>query len=136
MSQKRIRQLFESRLSAWAVAEGYPVAYQNQDFTPPENGIYLRAYLLPAPTGSDTLAGDHRRYQGVFQISVVVPTGQGAGQAEDIVGELADLFPLYDRLTRDAFTVVITTPVSQGPEVPEASTFTLPASFSYRADTN
>lgn len=136
MSQKRIRQLIESRLSAWAVAEGYPVAYQNQDFTPPENGIYLRAYLLPAPTGSDTLAGDHRRYQGVFQVSVVVPTGEGAGQAEDIVGELADLFPLYDRLSLDVFTVVITTPVSQGPEIPEASTFTLPASFSYRADTN
>ena len=72
----------------------------------------------------------------MFQISVVVPTGEGPGQAEDIVGELADLFPLYDRLTKDDFTVVITSPVSQGPEVPEASTFTLPASFSYRADTN
>lgn len=136
MSHQRCRRLFESRLAAWAADKGYPVAYQNVPFTPQSGQLYLRAFLLPSDTGSDTLAGDHKRYQGLFQVSVVTPAGQGSGQAEDIIAELAGLFPIYDRLTLDDFSVVVMSPVEQGPEIPDDTEFTIPATFSYRADTN
>lgn len=135
MSHRTIRRLYEGRLAAWADSMGYPVAYQNSQFMPESGKLYLRAFLLPADTGSDDLAGEHRRFQGLFQVNVVTPAGEGSGEAETIVLQLADLFPVNMLLTDGDFSVQITTPVAQGPEIQGATEYTTPASFSYRADT-
>lgn len=138
MSHLIIRQLYEKRLRDWASARLKPlrIAYENVEFTPTEGETYLRAFAIPAGTDSNTLSGDHRAFTGVFQVSVVTPSGSGAGAAESIAEELAALYPVYLRLQRASFEVVTMTPVEPGPGIPDDSSYTVAASFQYRADTN
>lgn len=137
MSHKIIRSLLEGRLKAWATAHSpaLRIAYQNVSFTPAANETYLRAFTLPAGTDSNDLAGEHRLYTGVFQITIVTPVGGGPGAAETLADELAALYPLNDQLTKTSFTVRVMTPVEPGPEQQEDTAFALPVSFQYRADT-
>ncbi|MBV4552275.1 DUF4128 domain-containing protein [Pseudomonas sp. SWRI102] len=137
MSHKIIRALLESRLKAWASARTptMRIAYQNVPFAPNSGETYLRAFLLPAGTDSNDLAGAHRLYTGLFQITIVTPTGNGPAGAETIADEIAALYPLNDRLIRNGLTALIMTPVEPGPEQTEDTAFALPVSFQYRADT-
>ncbi|MNE33682.1 hypothetical protein D3C76_551320 [compost metagenome] len=138
MSHRTIRQIYEARLAAWAAARApvLCIAYQGVTFTPADGETYLKAYTLPAGTSSETLGGDHKAYTGLFQVSVVTPSGSGTGKAEGIVDELAALFPLNARYTKSGLTVMTLTPVEPGPGIPEGNTWTVAASFEYRADTN
>jgi hypothetical protein len=135
MSHRLCRELFESRLAGWAKTKGLRVAYQNVNFQPNSGETYLTATLLPALTDSLTLSGDHREYTGIFQVSVVTPAGKGAGAGEALADELSALYPLNDRLSKGAFVVQIITPVAVARAIPQDTTFTVPASFTYRADT-
>lgn len=137
MSNKRIRALYEGRLATWAAARGTPlrVSYQNQPFQPVTGTPYLRAILLPADTGSEDLQGVMRTYLGVFQVSVVAPINTGAGAAEGIADELAAVFTMNARLTASGFTVQQITPATQAAALQDASTYIVPVSFQYRADT-
>lgn len=137
MSHKIIRSMLEARLKAWAAARTpvLRIAYQNVPFTPNNGETYLRAFLMPAGTDSNDLAGAHRLYTGVFQVTIVTPTGNGPSGTETIADELAALYPLNDRLVRDGITALIMTPVEPGPELTEDTAFALPVSFQYRADT-
>lgn len=138
MSQDRIRYLFETRLSNWAAARNpvLTVAWQNHPFTPPA-GMYLRAFLLPATTGSNDLAGAHRRYSGVFQVSIVGLPSVGSGAAEAVANELEALFPLNLALSiaSPVFRVSTITPVTIAPAIQEGDRYVVPVSFRYRADT-
>lgn len=138
MSHKIIRSLFQARLAAWAAARtpALRVAYENVDFSPNTDELYLKAYNLPAGTDSETLTSDHKRYTGLFQVTIVGPSGKGSGAVEGVVGELAALFPLYLRLTGQDLTAIVLTPVDQGPGIPNDNTYSVAASFQYRADTN
>lgn len=136
MSHKIIRSLFETRLAEWATERGLRAAYQGVNFTPASDETYLSAFMLPAGTNTETLSGDHRVYTGVFQINVVTPVGNGTGDAEGLVDELADLFPAFLRLKRDDFEVMVLTPVEPGPPITGDTTLTVSASFQYRSDTN
>ncbi|MGN8346362.1 phage tail terminator-like protein [Pseudomonas sp. SMV71] len=138
MSHNIIAAAFESRLLAWAKARTKPlkVVVENEGYTPASGETYLRAFTLPAVTASNTLSGDHRLYQGVFQVNVVAPSGQYRTEASGIVDELAALFPLNLRIPRAGLVALVLTPVAPGPGIPEGSTFTVPASFQYRSDTN
>ena len=136
MSHRIIRSLLEARLAAWAKTKNLRVAYQNVSFDPGDAETYLTTATLPALTDSLTLAGDHREYTGIFQVSVVTPAGKGAGAGEALADELAVLYPLNDRLSKDSFTVQVITPVAMARAIPADSTFTVPTSFTYRADTN
>jgi len=138
MSHKTIRQIYETRLAAWAAAKSpvLRIAYQGVAFTQAPGETYLAAFLLPAGTYSATLGGDHKAYTGLFQINVVTPAGTGTGKAESIVDELAALFPLNDRYTKSGLTVMTLTPVEPGPDIEAGSNLNVSASFQYRADTN
>ena len=137
MSHRIIRSMLEARLKAWAAARTpvLRIAYQNVPFTPNNGETYMRAFLMPAGTDSNDLAGAHRLYTGVFQVTIVTPTGNGPSGAETIADELAALYPLNDRLVRDGITALIMTPVEPGPELTEDTAFALPVSFQYRSDT-
>jgi hypothetical protein len=136
MSHRIIRSLFEQRLAAWAAERNLRVAYQGVSFTPDDNETYLAAFMLPAGADSDTLSGDHRAYTGIFQINAVTPVGSGTGAAEGLVEDITELFPVYLRLRRDDFDVMVLTPVEPGPPIAGDTTLTVSASFQYRADTN
>lgn len=134
MSQKTIRKLIEQRLAAWAAAKPISVAWQNAPFTPPA-ATYLRAFLLPADTDSQDLAGAHRAYTGVFQVSIVAPAGQGSGAAETLAEEIDALFPCNLLLTSGAFAVQVISPCSIGQALQDENRYTIPVWFRYRADT-
>lgn len=138
MSHNIIAAAFESRLLAWAKVRTKPlkVVVENETYTPAAGETYLRAFTLPAVTASNTLSGDHRLYQGVFQVNIVAPSGKYRTEASGIVDELAALFPLNLRIPRGGLVVLVMTPVAPGPGIPDGSTFTVPASVQYRADTN
>jgi hypothetical protein len=136
MSHKLIRQIYEGRLAAWAAARApvLRIAYQGVPFTPTPGETYLQAFTLPAGTSSQALAGDHKAYIGLFQVSVVTPSGSGTGKAEGIVDELVALFPLFERYSRAGLTVVTMTPADPGPSIEIDNNLTVSASFQYRAD--
>lgn len=135
MSQKIIRSLYEARLATWAAARvpALTVAYENTPFTQPV-GAFLRAFVLPADTIAEDIAGVLRTYRGVFQVSVAAPINSGSGAALGIADELAALFVLNARLT-STITVQQITPTTIAPALQDATHYTVPVSFQYRADT-
>lgn len=137
MSQKTIRAILEGRLSTWAAARSpaLPVAWENVPYAPTQGATYLRAYVLPADTIDETLAGGHRAYRGVFQVSIVCPIGTGPGVAAGIADELNTQFPVNGRYTSGAITVQVITPASAAPALQDESTFIVPVSIGYRCDT-
>jgi hypothetical protein len=138
MSHNIIASIYEARLIAWAKALPVPlkVVVENEAYAPKDGETYLKAYTLPADTASNTLAGDHRLYTGVFQVSIVTPSGKYRGVAGALADQIAALFPLYERNTKGALTAVTMSPVDPGPGISEDATYTVPVSFLYRADTN
>ncbi|WP_236192767.1 phage tail terminator-like protein [Pseudomonas glycinae] len=138
MSHNTIASIYEAKLIAWAKALPTPlkVVVENEEYTPVDGATYLKAFTLPGDTASNTLAGDHKLFTGVFQISIVTPAGRYRGAAGALADQIAALFTLYERNTKGALTVVTMTPVDQGPGIPDDTTYTVPVSFAYRADTN
>ena len=138
MSHNIIASIYEAKLIAWARALSTPlkVVVENEAYSPGDNDTYLKAFTLPGDTASNTLGGDHRLYTGVFQVSIVTPSGKYRGPAGAIADQIAALFPVNERNTKEVLTVVTMTPVEQGPGIPGDSNYIVPVSFTYRADTN
>jgi len=78
MSHNIIASIYEAKLINWAKALPAPlkVVVENEAYTPANGATYLKAFTLPADTASNTLGGDHKLYTGVFQVSIVTPSGQ------------------------------------------------------------
>lgn len=138
MSHNTIAAIYETRLIAWAKALPTPlkVVVENEAYTPVDGATYLKAFTLPGDTASSTLAGDHKLYTGAFQVSIVTPSGKYRGPAGAIADQIAALFPVNERNTRGALTVVTMTPAEQGPGISGDTAYIVPVSFMYRADTD
>lgn len=138
MSHAIIASIYEAKLITWNAPrpEKLKIVFENTAYTPAEGETYLRAFTIPGDTASNTLGGDHRLYTGVFQVSIIAPAGTGKAKTNPIVDELVGLFPLYARDTKGAVTVITMSPVDPGPGITGDSTYTVPVSFLYRADTN
>lgn len=137
MSNKLIRQLYETRLNNWAKARtpALRVAFEDVAFTPNSGETYLSCFLLPATTDSEDLEGAHKVYRGTLQVSIVKPRGGGLATASGIEDELVALFPNNLKLTSGAFSVFVRSPLSAAPPIIDTPNTTLPLSCSYRADT-
>jgi hypothetical protein len=133
MSQADVRALIEQRLKDFADENDLQVAWQDVPFDPPA-ADYLASNLLPAETRSEDLAGAHRCWSGVFQITIATPSNKGPGAGEAWLKQLDALFPCNLVIAGPVLSVQIITPVSAGPEIPDESHVRLPASFQYRAD--
>ncbi len=136
MSTEACRAILESRLATWAGSRSpvLRVAYQNVPFTPNPGETYLRSYLLPADTTAEDLQGALRTYRGIYQASIVRPTGGATGPALSIAAELNTLFPVNARYTSGAVTVQVITPAGAGPGLQEDNAYVVPVSLQYRAD--
>lgn len=135
MSQARIRAAFEARLAQWAAARvpALPVVWQNVNATLPTVD-HLRAYLLPAETGSRDLAGQNRSYRGVFQVTVFIKAGVGSSRAEGIARELDDLFPVALRMLSAGLAVQVMTPMASRPAIVETDWYSVPVDCRYGAE--
>ncbi|EZP62705.1 phage tail terminator-like protein [Pseudomonas sp. RIT357] len=138
MSHAIIASIYEAKLIAWNAvrSEKLKLVFENTAYTPAAGETYLRVFTIPGDTASNTLGGDHLLFTGVFQVSIITPAGTGKAKTNPIAAELTDLFPLYARDTKGAVTVVTMSPVDPGPGIAGDSTYTVPISFLYRADTN
>ncbi|MBV4469350.1 phage tail terminator-like protein [Pseudomonas siliginis] len=136
MSHAIIASIYEAKLIAWSKARTEPikVVFENVQYEPADGETYLRAFALPGDTASSTLAGDHRAFIGVYQVSIVAPANTGKAKTNPLVAELSALFPVYARDTKAGLTVVTMSPVDPGPGIPDPPTYTVPVSFEYRAD--
>lgn len=136
MSQAAIRAALEQRIEEWASGrpDALPIAWQNQAFSPDQGQTYLRVFVLPARTTAEDLAGVYRVYRGVLQISIVTPTGGGAGPAEAIAAEIESLFPVNLRLAAGGRFVQMMSPMSIATAIPEPDACTVPVSAEYRCD--
>lgn len=135
MTQAIIRRAFESTLKTWADAQPLEVAWENKSFTPVNGATYLRAFLLPIPTESDDLGRVHRRYEGIFQVSVALPLGTGAGAGEAIVSALVALFTPSTVINQSGLRIFIMQPMSAATAILEDDRYVIPCSLTYRADT-
>lgn len=136
MSDGLIRKAFNDIVRAYGTSKGWPVVLENGVATPESGKPYLITDLGPTPTKSTTLAGDHKSYQGVFQVRIVVPVGEGAGRVTTIVDELQQLFPIFGRVSYGTNTVVIMTPIETIKGSVVSGGYSTPVSFNYRSDTN
>jgi len=131
MSHARARRAIEVKLDAWADAKPIMVAHGAEPFTPPEDQVYLRAFLLPASTTTRYLGSDAIEYRGIYQVSIVCPSDTAISVPEGIIDELTALFSIDTELARAGFEGIVLTPVDQGPTITEPASFTVPASFTY-----
>jgi hypothetical protein len=135
-TQRLVRRVLEQRVVTWNQARPVPLSlvWQNRPSGPGET--YLAMYLLPVGLRSQDLQGLHRLYEGIFQINIVTPAGDGPGLAEELVEELGTLFPVNLRLTGTGGVVVSTvTPMSPGGTTLEPHSYTQPVSCQVRSDT-
>ena len=138
MSHDAIRNTFEAIIETWALTKNLPVSFENIEFDPEIYESFVVSQLSPVITRSLTLYGaDHTEYQGIYQVSVVVPVGEGVGRANALAQGIKSLFPIYQPITVDAvpsFKVIPITPVTVMDGVTGKTKYTLPIFFRYRAD--
>ena len=135
MSQLVIGAALDARLKEWAASMPVSVAFQNVKFVPPSGEEpYLRAYLLPAKTFDPSVGVGHRRYTGIYQISVCVAYGRGRQPAEQWIAALEALFARGTRLLRHGLVIWVDSTPSVGPVIQEADLLVFPVSVSYRCE--
>ena len=137
MSHARVRNLFQTALKAYADNKGLRVAFDNVQFTPTTNETYLVSHLMPASTNSRTLSGDHKAFVGVYQITIVSPSGRATSKSDEISAELQQEFTVYKRYTDSTgFTVQVMSPLHTPEGKVQNGGWIVPCYFDYRADTN
>ena len=109
-----------------------PVAWENVDYAPNSNVLFLRATSLPGETTQacigDAGLDDHI---GIFQVDVFIPDGKGRSTWPDTV---ADHFKRGTRLTLNGVVVTIST-VSISSAAKDENFYIVPISITYQAFT-
>lgn len=129
-----ISELLESHLYTIANQLNLQIVYENIEATPNDE-IYLKSNILPAITTCVDLDGESRIYKGVYQISVVAPINTGKSRSQQIVESIIKHFQLNTELIKDNFSLYINSVPSAYPAITDKTTYTIPISMNYRADT-
>ncbi|UGB01810.1 DUF4128 domain-containing protein [Leclercia sp. G3L] len=129
-----ITTALEAMLGLWADGEGVQVAWDNIQFDPPGDGLYLISHDMPAQPYSIDMAGGCRAYPGVYQVTVVAPAGGGKSQARALARRVAGLFPENQEIPGDGFTAWVTSPPAIYRGIPDGVSYSIPVSINYRAD--
>lgn len=136
MSNEIIMRACSLRLEEVATQLGLRVASPNIQFTPDVNVPYLVEFLLPAQTTTEFLAAESLTYLGIYQVMIVGVADMGADHATQIAQKVADAFPVNDQLVDPDSTlrIFIDQPPSVGAGIPEQTSYNVPVSVNYRAD--
>lgn len=135
MSQSAIRAALEAPLATWAAAQNPPLPVAWENVALDAQGRHIRASLLPAQTLSFDLLGKHRRFQGIFQLTLVMPTNAGMRDTEALVAGIGALYPNAARFTSGGISVLIAKPASAAPPLVDDGQLAVPVSIRYQADT-
>lgn len=129
-----ISELLESHLYTIANQLNLQIVYENIAATPNDE-IYLKSNILPAITTSFDLDGESRIYKGVYQVSVVAPINTGKSRSQQIVESIIKHFQLNLELKKGNLSLYINSVPSAYPAITDKTTYTIPISMNYRADT-
>lgn len=86
-----IMQAFFSTLSSANL--GYPIAWPNVPFTPPNSGTWLEVSHFPNRGIDNSIAGQQVIRQGIFQVSVLARQNIGVFDLEQVAAQVAAVFP-------------------------------------------
>lgn len=132
MSKKIVRAALESAVNTWAAANSLTVAWENIPFTPP-SGAYVRAFIIPSPTTSESLERADRRYSGLLQVDLMMPINVGSGQGETLLASLSAAFNPANVLTLSGVRINIPQPASDAAALPEPNRHVIPVTVPYEA---
>lgn len=135
MSNHSIRKAFSIILNNWAIQKTPIVRIFYENVNEDSRSIYVENYMFPAENECDFLDGNHVRYSGFFQFSVVGLKDVGTGDVELMAKEIADLFPCYSTLTQDGLDIIITNPPSVMRGIPNKKNWTVPVTVYYECNT-
>lgn len=150
MSESKIRRLLSAHLiSKLKQPDGklkYPLMQNGIQGVSP-TGNYIVGHLIPSPSDSETLAGDHVCYTGIYQMTVRASNTDSAGQLipdmnvpmDEMVDYIRNSFKINTRLTdTSGFTVQVMSPlkVTEARNENKEPWWTVHTYFNYRADTN
>lgn len=92
MTAKKIRQTLTKEFVTWAQTFKIPFAVPNLEFEPVPGEEYLQLWFLDAAPVSYSLAEGHEQLQGIMQIDINVPYGEGEGRVLEIYESLNTVF--------------------------------------------
>lgn len=133
MSRPDITSLLDARIGAWADKNGIAVAYDNVQFEPP-SGIYLTCHDMPATPYAIDISQRAKVFIGVYQINVVIPTGDGRTEGRELASQIEDLFQNGLEIAGNGFSCYIVNEPAQYAGITTDTTYTIPVSMNYRAD--
>ena len=113
MSNKDIRQALEARLIAMPGGIGQDQTQFENENLEPTNGVpYQRTWLMPGPPFNYGGSSIRKRFQGIFQVDLCFPHGDGSGDVSAAAKALVEWFPQGLSLTANN----VTTRVDRTPE--------------------
>lgn len=120
------------RVNLANIASVPPIAWENKNYDQDATTLYLRPTMLPNETIQASL-GDSGKdlYEGMFQVDVFVPDGQGRSDWPD---KIADAFKRGTVLTRNGIDVRIQG-VSIAPALKEDNFYQVPVEIRWQAFT-
>ena len=113
MDYLAIQAALENQLDAWATANTVTVLKENSDIKPAVGTTYVAPAFLPiqpSPAALGELAAN--RCEGIFQVTVSAPRGEGRGPALALASSIANYFKRGTQLTANGTKVTVT---SSGP---------------------
>lgn len=98
--------------------------------------------LIPAPSETETLGGDHKRFTGIYQVDLKIFMDPDDEEADfsnklyDAQEKIQSIFDVDMRLVLDTFSVTVTSPLKTTAAKQFKQWWTCHCYFNYRADTN
>lgn len=136
MSHEIIRAAIETRLLAWAKAQTppIPIAFENVDYKPVTGQRFLQGNLMPANTLNPSEGAAHKRYHGLYQISVRTAAGKGTTEASALTRAIEELFSRSTTLSNGNINVHIDSTPTVGPGGTDEGFWMTPITIKYRAE--
>ena len=127
-----------ARVESLVLSPVHPIAWPNENFTPPASVLAPYLEVMHLPNTSDRLfinRGDANRYSGILQISAMYRLGTPHGEtmAGEIAGLVAEHFPadLYMPYSDIRLRVTKDPDVAQGFRDDETQRWKTPVSIRY-----
>lgn len=125
MSESIVCAAIEGALKVWAAAQtpAIPLVFENTIFVPAVGSRYIKGFLMPAETLNQSQGGLHKHYHGMYQLSVFVPEGTGAGAARTLTKAIEVLFKCPTTIVHSSRNVNIQRTPSVAKGAPDGTGF-------------
>lgn len=137
MSNKIIRSAIEGRLKEWAALQvpPIPLILQNRGAKPVVGERYMRGAMMPADTLNPSEGAQHKRYHGMYQVSIYEKENEGTGDSDDLAKAVEVLFACPTVIEKGGLNVrIMQTPSIASSRPDEAGFFMTPVTIKYSAD--